>query len=116
LVITQRLSKDPANYKTNTAMAAASRLLLASGVKLQAGEKVQMIIVDSDAKGQITKAIPYTPGTKTLDKFDTAKYADLLTRAAESVLLRRVDEMELMVEKTEDWLYLQELEHQGYGL
>ena len=98
LVITQRLSKDPATYKTNTAMAAASKALLAAGIKPQAGEKVQLIIVDSGAKDQITKAIPYTPGVETLDKYDADKYAELLIRAAESILLRRVDELEITLD------------------
>ena len=97
LVITQRLSKDPAGYKTNTAMAAASKALLASGLNPQAGEKVQLILVDGGATGQITKAIPYTAAVEGLDNYDTAKYADLLTRATESILLRRVHEMELIV-------------------
>ena len=81
----------PADYKTNTVMAAASKALLASGMNPQPGEKVQMIIVDSGARGQITKAIPYTPAVETLDSYDTGKYAELLIRAAESVLLRKVD-------------------------
>ena len=44
---------------------------------------------------QITKAIPYTSDTETLGAYDTAKYADLLIRAAESILLRQVDELEV---------------------
>jgi DNA polymerase elongation subunit (family B) len=99
LVITQRLSKDPADYRTNTAMAAASKMLLASGARPQAGEKVQMIIVDSSATGQIVKAIPYTPCTETLDVYDIAKYSELLTRAAESVLLRSLNEEERRIAK-----------------
>ncbi|NQU08212.1 MAG: hypothetical protein HQ583_06585 [Candidatus Abyssubacteria bacterium] len=98
LVISQKLSKNPADYKTNTAMAAASKALLASGMNPQPGEKVQMIIVDSGAQGQITKAIPYTPATETLDSYDTKKYADLLIRAAETILLRRLDEGALLME------------------
>ncbi len=47
------------------------------------------------ALGQITKAIPYTSGTETLDTYDTGKYAALLIRAAENVLLRRVSAKEL---------------------
>jgi DNA polymerase elongation subunit (family B) len=98
LVISQKLSKNPADYKTNTAMAAASKALLASGMNPQPGEKVQMIIVDSGAQGQITKAIPYTPATETLDSYDTDKYAELLVRATESILLRRVSAKELTID------------------
>jgi DNA polymerase elongation subunit (family B) len=98
LVISQRLSKDPAAYKTNTAMAAASKALLAAGVNLQPGEKVGLIILDSGAQGQITKAIPYTPAIETLDSYDTGKYAQLLIRATETILLKRLNEEELTVE------------------
>jgi len=56
-------------------------------VRERPGEKVQLIIVDSGATGQITKAVPYTSGTETLDTYDTGTYADLLIRAAECVLL-----------------------------
>ncbi len=95
LVIAQRLSKEPSTYKTNTAMAAASRALLASGAKPNPGERVRLIIVDSRATDQATKAIPYTAGTSSIDAYDADKYAELLLRAAESILLHPIEKTEL---------------------
>jgi DNA polymerase-2 len=94
LVISQRLSKEPSTYKTNTAMAAASRTLLASGAKPNPGERVRLIIVDSKATDQATKAIPYTAGTRSIDAYDADKYAELLIRAAENILLHRIEKTE----------------------
>jgi DNA polymerase elongation subunit (family B) len=95
LVISRKMSKKPADYKTNTAMAAASKALAAAGVSPQPGERVDLIIVDSSARGQVTKAIPYTPGVEKVDTYDVEQYAELLIRAAETALLREIDEDEL---------------------
>jgi DNA polymerase-2 len=99
LVISQKLSKNPADYKTNTAMAAASRALLAAGMNPQPGERVGLIIVASGAQDQAIKAIPYTAATETISGYDADKYAELLVRAAETVLLRRLDETERAIEQ-----------------
>ena len=96
LVISQKLSKKPSEYRTNTAMAAASKALAAAGKSPSPGERVGLIIVDSGATDQMTKAIPYTAATETIDTYDVEKYAELLVRAAETVLLRRVDTLETM--------------------
>ncbi|MBI4832905.1 MAG: hypothetical protein HY801_15405, partial [Candidatus Lindowbacteria bacterium] len=98
LVISQKLSKNPSEYKTNTAMAAASGALLASGIKPQPGERVGLILVDSKARGQATKSIPYTAAVEHIDAYDIEKYAELLVRAAETVLLRRLSKRELAEE------------------
>jgi DNA polymerase elongation subunit (family B) len=98
LVISQKLSKNASEYKTNTAMAAAAGTLLASGIKPQPGERVELILVDSKAHGQATKAIPYTASVETVDAYDIEKYSELLIRAAETVLLRRLSKRELAEE------------------
>jgi DNA polymerase-2 len=100
LVISQKLSKNPAEYKTNTAMAAASRALCAAGMNPQPGERVELIIVDSGARDQAVKAVPYTAATETITAYDADKYAELLVRAAESILLRRLDKAEFAVEQS----------------
>jgi DNA polymerase-2 len=96
LVISQKLSKNPADYKTNTAMAAASKALIASGKSPKPGERVNLIIVESGARGQAVKAIPYIAGMENVDRYDADKYGELLVRAAETILLRRL--------KKEDYL------------
>ncbi|MBI5116198.1 hypothetical protein HZA56_06960 [Candidatus Poribacteria bacterium] len=95
LVISQKLSKNPSEYKTNTAMAAAAGTLLASGIKPQPGERVELILVDSKAHGQATKAIPYTASVENIDAYDVEKYSELLIRAAETVLLRRLEKKDI---------------------
>jgi len=91
LVISQKLSKNPSDYKTNTAMAAASGTLTASGMNPRPGERIDLILVDSAAEGQATKAIPYTANVESVETYDADKYAELLVRAAETILLRRLD-------------------------
>jgi DNA polymerase-2 len=100
LVISQKLSKNPADYKTNTAMAAASRALLAAGMNPQPGERVELIIVDSGAQDQAVKAIPYTAATESIAGYAADKYAELLVRAAETVLLRRLEKREISPEQS----------------
>jgi DNA polymerase elongation subunit (family B) len=100
LVISQKLSKNPSDYKTNTAMAAASKSLLASGITPKPGERVDLIIVDSEAKGQEKKAIPYTASTENVLSYDFDKYAELLLRAAETILLHRLDRAEFRSART----------------
>lgn len=95
LVISRKMSKNPTDYKTNTAMAAASKALAAAGINPQPGERVGLIIVDSGARDQATKAIPYTPGVERVDTYDAEQYAELLIRAAETVLLREIDTGEI---------------------
>jgi DNA polymerase-2 len=95
LVISRRMSKNPSDYKTNTAMAAASQALAAAGVNPQPGERVELIIVDSHAKDQVIKAIPYTPNIEKVDKYDVDQYAELLIRAAETILLREIGKEEV---------------------
>ncbi|UCD58680.1 MAG: hypothetical protein JSV16_06115 [Candidatus Hydrogenedentota bacterium] len=95
LVIAQKLSKNPSEYKTNTAMAAASKALVTSGVDPRPGERVGMILIDSKAQGQATKSIPYTAGIEGIEAYDAEKYSELLIRAAETILLRRLDKREL---------------------
>jgi len=90
LVISRKMSKNPADYKTNTAMAAASKALAAAGVNPQPGERVDLVIVDSQARDQIIKAIPYTPGVEKVDSYDVEQYSELLIRAAEAILLRKI--------------------------
>ncbi len=97
LVISQKMSKNPADYKTNTAMAAASKALAAAGMNPQPGEHVDMIIVDSRAHDQVIKAIPYTPGVEKVDKYDVEHYAELLIRTAETILLRKIQKDELEI-------------------
>lgn len=96
LVISQKLSKHPSDYKTNTVMAAASKTLLAAGRSPKPGERVNLIIVEGGARGQAVKAIPYVAGMETVDCYDVDKYGELLIRAAETILLRRL--------KKEDYL------------
>jgi DNA polymerase elongation subunit (family B) len=95
LVISRKMSKNPADYKTNTAMATASQALAAAGVDPQPGERVDLIIVDSHAKDQVIKAIPYTPAIEKVDKYDVEQYAELLIRATETILLREIGRHEV---------------------
>jgi DNA polymerase-2 len=85
LVITNTLSQDVREYRHNTVQAITARALDRYGAPLHPGEPVQFIVTDHDAKLPDDRVRPYALlGTDW--SYDAEAYADLLLRAAETVL------------------------------
>lgn len=80
LVITQRLSREPQTYRTNHLNAVIAKQLLASGVELAAGERIQYVILDHNAPAPPDRARPleHLDGAQAYDK---DRYAELLLRS-----------------------------------
>lgn len=80
LIITNRLSRDPAEFTSRTVNALVARQLAERGVTLSPGESLRYILVPGPEKGRpwelLQEPIPY----------DTRAYVELFLRAIESVL------------------------------
>ncbi len=85
LVVTNSLSQEPQEYVHNTVQAITARTLERHGVTLHPGEAVQFIITDRRAKVPEDRVRPYALlGTDW--SYDAEAYAEMLVRAAETVL------------------------------
>jgi len=85
LVLTNTLSQEPHEYVHNTVQAITARTLERSGVTVHPGEPVQYIITDRKAKIPDERVRPYALlGTDW--SYDPEAYAEMLLRAAETVL------------------------------
>jgi DNA polymerase elongation subunit (family B) len=85
LVVTNTLSQEPHEYVHNTVQAITARTLERSGVTVHPGEPVQYIITDRKAKIPDERVRPYALlGTDW--SYDPEAYAEMLLRAAETVL------------------------------
>ncbi|MFB6294622.1 MAG: DNA polymerase domain-containing protein, partial [Candidatus Nanohaloarchaea archaeon] len=82
LVITNRVSKQPAEYVHRTRNAAAMERSQHHGVDVAPGQDVAYVVVDDDKEGIGRVALHYEDP----DRYDTGFYTDLLVRAAESIL------------------------------
>jgi DNA polymerase elongation subunit (family B) len=85
LALTATISQEPHEYRSNHPIALAARLMARSGIRLHPGEAIQYVVTDADAKIREERVRPLTLlGTDWV--YDQDYYADLLTRAAETVL------------------------------
>lgn len=85
LVVTNTLSQEPHEYVHNTVQAITARALERHGVTVHPGEPVQYIITDRTAKIPDERVRPYALlGTDW--SYDVEAYAEMLVRAAETVL------------------------------
>ncbi len=85
LVVTNTLSQEPEKYAHNTVQAITARTLDRHGVRLHPGEAVHFIITDRLAKVPEDRVRPYALlGTDW--SYDAEAYAEMLIRAAETVL------------------------------
>lgn len=85
LAVTRRLSREPHEYKAAGAAALAAGEMLSLGVKLRAGEKIELIFTDARAKfpGDRAKALALWDGSR---GYDAEWYAEELFKAAASLL------------------------------
>jgi len=85
LALTATISQEPQGYRSNHPIALAARLMAKSGIRLHPGEAIQYVVVDADAKIREERVRPATLlGTDWT--YDQDYYAELLVRAAETVL------------------------------
>lgn len=85
LAISRHVSQEPGAYKTDTVLSEAAKDLASRGVQLSAGETIQLVIVDAQARDHVSKAKAYGFYDGSLG-YDVEKYTELLLKAAESVL------------------------------
>jgi len=85
LALTATISQEPHEYRNNHPIALAARMLARSGIRLHPGEAIQYIVMDADAQVPEDRVRPLTLlGSDWV--YDQDRYAELLVRAAETVL------------------------------
>lgn len=86
LVLTYHLSRDPAEYQTDTLNAIVAKELAGRGVTLNPGESVRYVITEYQAEvpSDRARAWEFIDGSW---GYDVARYTELLMRAVESVLV-----------------------------
>ena len=82
LVVTTRATKAPGEYRRDTLTAAALDRASAVGVERSAGQSVQYVVTDDDARGRGRVRLPF----EEFDGYDGGYYRELLVRAAVSVV------------------------------
>ncbi|MGH2453972.1 MAG: DNA polymerase domain-containing protein [bacterium] len=85
LALTTTISQEVSEYRSNHPVAVAARAMAAAGVRLHPGEAIQYVITDADAKLVDERVRPLALlGADWA--YDHERYAELLLRAAETVL------------------------------
>lgn len=85
LTITKTISRKPEEYRHDTLSALAARALARRGIAVHPGEAVRYVIQEEKAAEKAARARPLELLGDDAS-YDAAKYADLLVRAAETVL------------------------------
>lgn len=80
LTITQRLSRDPRDFKTNHLNAIVARQHLAQGIELAAGESIRYVILDNAARVPYDRARPLEQLDGSL-AYDADRYANLFIQS-----------------------------------
>jgi DNA polymerase elongation subunit (family B) len=85
LALTTTISQEVSEYRSNHPVAVAARAMAASGIRLHPGEAIQYVITDADAKLVDERVRPLALLGADWS-YDQERYADLIIRAAETVL------------------------------
>ena len=85
LVLHARLTREPGEYRTTSRASVVAQQLIKSGRELHAGQKVNYVLVDEDAKSPIrrVKALELFDETT---RYDPEAYAQLCIRAFENLI------------------------------
>lgn len=86
LVIRRHISQLADEYTTNSANAIVAKSLDESGIKLQPGEMIEYILLDSTGKKKSEKAKPLALYSHD-DGYDILKYTEMTLKAVETLLL-----------------------------
>ncbi len=85
LALTTTISQEVPEYRSNHPVAVAARSMAAAGIRLHPGEAIQYVITDADAKLVDERVRPLALlGADWV--YDRERYAELILRAAETVL------------------------------
>ncbi|MFN8009075.1 MAG: DNA polymerase domain-containing protein, partial [Terriglobia bacterium] len=86
LVLNRRLSRDPLEYEKADIGAIASQQLISRGVRLNPGERVQLVYTHMRSKipTERVRAFALVDGNCS---YDVEKYTELLLKATESILI-----------------------------
>ncbi len=85
LAISKNITKRPDDYTSAMDTSIAAQCLLARGIRLEPGERVQMIITSAGDKDPASRVRPLSFAVAEHD-YDREKYLELLLQAAETVL------------------------------
>jgi DNA polymerase elongation subunit (family B) len=97
LVLTQKLSKSPEDYRVQTATVRAAKQLHAAGKPARIADYVRYLYVRGEARVRAWD-LPEPPDPKTID---VLRYEELLLRSAHMILqMLHVTEVQLR-----DWVY-----------
>jgi DNA polymerase-2 len=80
LVVTQRLSRRPDEYKVRTVAARVARRLVREGVELSPGERLRFVLMPGPERARPWERIEHE------EPYDKSAYLELLLRAIESLL------------------------------
>ncbi len=86
LVIRRHISQLADEYTTNSANAVVAKSLDASGIKMQPGEMIEYILLDSTGKKKPERAKPLALYSHD-DGYDILKYTEMTLKAVETLLL-----------------------------
>jgi DNA polymerase-2 len=85
LVLRRHLTREAEEYTTNTVSAVVSKMLHETGIRVAAGEMVELIIVDRTGKKRPEKAKPLALYAFE-DGYDIDQYTEFALKAAETLL------------------------------
>jgi DNA polymerase elongation subunit (family B) len=99
LIIRQKISRKPSQYKVNSYQAVAARQLERSGVVASAGKSVRYIILKADADPDFPekKVILSDLYDEKKHEYDRKKYVELLKRAFENIFPFKFPELEALL-------------------
>jgi DNA polymerase-2 len=85
LLISKRLSMHPSDYMHDVFQAVAARQLLTAGFDVYPGQTVQYLIVDAENRSP-NKRVKAVQLLNAKQKYDMAKYLDMLLGAGQTIL------------------------------
>ena len=88
LVISRNLSNAPEEYVQNSPTAVVARQLAARGVRLSAGERVQLVLTDRRSPLPDLRACALSLMDGRAETYDVEAYTDLLRRARDTLTFR----------------------------
>ncbi len=86
LVIRRHISQEASEYKNRSANAEVAKALDEAGMKLQPGESIEYVLLDSTGKKKPEKARPLTFYSFD-DGYDIEKYIEMVFKSVETLLL-----------------------------
>lgn len=102
LVIKNRVSRKVGEYKVKSYQALASEKMLANGIEIEAGQKVEYIIKNAESKDPNKRIILQSEFEKYNRTYDKEKYKELLKRAFENIIPFDCDKIDNLAQYSDD--------------